>query len=85
MVKASLNEGYLERVAVATGGQYIRSLPGDFGIDRIYEQGILNLKRDEQSSRVIKSYSERFVYFLVGAFILLVFESMMNKRTRRPL
>ncbi|MFT5122847.1 MAG: Ca-activated chloride channel family protein [Kiritimatiellia bacterium] len=83
VVKTSLNESYLERVAVATGGRYVRSLPGDFGIDRIYEQGILNLKRDEQSSRVIKSYNERFVYFLAGAFILLVFESMMNKRTRR--
>ena len=80
VVKTSLNEQFLEQRAVQTGGRYVRSLPGDFGIDRVYEQGIAKLQREEQKSRVIKSYNERFTYFLAVAFIILGIESMVSKR-----
>jgi Ca-activated chloride channel family protein len=80
VVKTSLNERFLEQLAVETGGRYIRSLPGDFGVDRIYEHGIANLQREEQNSRVIKSYNERFAYFLAAAFFILGIESLVSKR-----
>ncbi|HKL22952.1 MAG TPA: VWA domain-containing protein, partial [Tichowtungia sp.] len=46
VVKSSINETLLEQLARETGGFYVRSAPGDFGLDRIYKQGISTLQRN---------------------------------------
>ncbi|NKB22969.1 MAG: VWA domain-containing protein [Kiritimatiellae bacterium] len=83
VVKTALQEGPLEELAVETGGIYVRSVPGDFGLDRIVEQGLSHLKRDEQESQTIKAYEERFLWFLIPAFILLLLETTLSERVRK--
>ncbi len=83
VVKSSLREDVLEKLALNTGGIYVRSAPGDFGLDRIYDRGIAQLKRDEQESRMIRAYEDRFTWFLGAAVLLLSFEALLGER-RRP-
>lgn len=82
VVKSSLQEGVLQRLALETGGAYVRSAPGDFGLDRIFDQGIAQLKRDERESRVTKAYNDRFTWFLGLAFALFAAEAIMGERGR---
>lgn len=84
VVKSSLREDVLQRLALETGGAYVRSAPGDFGLDRVFDQGIARLKRDEQESRVTKVYSDRFTWFLGLGFALLAAEAVLAERTRKP-
>ncbi len=78
VVKSTLNETLLEQLARETGGFYVRSAPGDFGLDRIYALGISNLQRDEQETRLAKIYKERTGYFIAAALLLLLAEGLLR-------
>lgn len=78
VVKSSLNEALLEKLASATGGFYVRSAPGDFGLDRIYKLGISGLQRDEQETRLARVYEERFGWFAAAALLFLLAEGLMR-------
>jgi len=81
VVKSSLNEGLLEKLASETGGFYVRSAPGDFGLDRIYKLGIAGLQRNEQETRLAKVYEERFGWFAAAALLLLLAEGLFRPAT----
>ena len=78
VVKSSLDESMLERIAFETGGFYVRSAPGDFGLERVYQQGIAELQREERESRNVKTHLERFQWVLGAALILLVVEATIR-------
>ena len=78
VVKSSLNEGLLERIALGTGGFYVRSAPGDFGLERIYQQGLSKLHRSDKESRMAKIWQERFPWFLGAALLLLLAEASIR-------
>jgi urease gamma subunit len=78
VVKSSLNESLLEELASATGGFYVRSAPGDFGLDRIYKLGISPLQRGEQETRMTRVYEERFGWFAGAALLLLLAEALLS-------
>jgi len=81
VIKSTLNETLLEQLARETGGFYVRSAPGDFGLDRIYALGISNLQRDEQETRLAKIYKERTGYFIAAALLLLLAETLLTGAT----
>lgn len=78
VVKSALNENLLERIAFETGGFYVRSAPGDFGLERVYQQGIAELQREERESRMSKSWTERFQWFVGAAILLLILEAAIR-------
>ncbi|VGO17859.1 hypothetical protein PDESU_06461 [Pontiella desulfatans] len=78
VVKSSLDESVLERIALETGGFYVRSAPGDFGLERVYQQGIAELQREEREARMSKSWTERFQWFLGAALLLLLIETAIR-------
>jgi Ca-activated chloride channel family protein len=80
VVKSRLDEGTLRQLALKTGGIYVRSAAGDFGIDAIYEKGIAQLQRKEYEARLQKRYFERFQWPLGLAFTLLIVESFVSDR-----
>jgi Ca-activated chloride channel family protein len=80
VVKSRLDEGTLKELALKTGGIYVRSAAGDFGIDTIYDRGIAQLQRKEFGARIQKRYFERFQWPLGLAFMLLVVESFVSER-----
>ena len=82
VVKSTLNETLLEKLASETGGFYVRSAPGDFGLDRIYQLGISGLQRGEQETRLAKIYKERFGWFVAAALLFLLAETLIEGKTK---
>jgi len=82
VVKSTINETLLEQLARETGGFYVRSAPGDFGLDRIYKLGISSLLQDEQDTRLAKVYEERFGWFGSAALLLLLAEALTAGKTK---
>lgn len=82
VVKSSINETLLEQLARETGGFYVRSAPGDFGLERIYDLGISSLQRDEQETQLAKVYEERFMWFAGIALLLLLTESLIAGKVK---
>lgn len=78
VVKSSLNESMLERIALETGGFYVRSAPGDFGLERVYQQGIAELQREERESHMAKIWQERFPWFIGASLLLLLIEATVR-------
>jgi len=83
VVKTALQEGVLEKLAIETGGLYVRSAPGDFGLERIFDQGIARLKRTEQESKMVKAYEDRFMWFIAASLFLLILEALLPERFRK--
>ena len=82
IVKSALREDVLQQLALATGGTYVRSAPGDTGLERVFRESIDHLRRSEQESRTIKIYEERFVWFLAAALLLLAGEALLGDRRK---
>ena len=82
VVKSRLNESILQKIALVTGGDYIRATGAEFGLDLIYEKKIEKMKKREIKSRMIKRYEERFQIPLALALILLLLESSINEKRR---
>lgn len=85
VVKSSLQEAMLGRLARETGGFYVRSAPGDFGLERIYEQGLAKLQREQREERMSRIWTERFPWFLSAALLMLMTESAIRPAKRNPL
>lgn len=82
IVKTALKEDVLQKLALGTGGTYVRSAPGDTGLERVFNESIANLKRSEQENRTAKIYEERFVWPIAAAILLLAWEAMLGDRRK---
>ena len=82
IVKTALKEDVLQRLALGTGGTYVRSAPGDTGLERVFNESIANLKRSEQENRTAKIYEERFVWPIAAALLLLAWEALLSDRRK---
>jgi len=82
VVKSRLDEETLKQLALKTGGIYVRSAAGDFGIDTIFDKGIAQLQRKEYEARLQKNYFERFQWPLGMAFALLALEHFLTERRK---
>ena len=78
VVKSSLDEGTLQKIAMGTGGFYVRSAPGDFGLERVYKQGLAKLQRANRESRMAKIWQERFQWFLGASLLLLALQAAIR-------
>jgi Ca-activated chloride channel family protein len=84
LVLSRLDEAGLREIAATTGGTYVRSVAGDLDLDLLYFEGIKS--RTEAAtlkSGKIKVYEERFMLFLLAAFLLLFVEGFIYKGARR--
>jgi Ca-activated chloride channel family protein len=82
VVKSRLHEDVLKRLALGTGGAYVRSAPGDTGLDRVFRESIDQLKRDERESRMAKVHEDRYMWLLGAAWMLLLVEAVVTERRR---
>lgn len=80
IVQTTLHEDVLQKLALGTGGTYVRSAPGDTGLERVFHESITKLKRSEQDTRTAKIYEERFVWPLGIALLLLAWEVLLSDR-----
>ena len=82
IVKTALKEDVLQKLALGTGGTYVRSAPGDTGLERVFNESIATLKRSEQENRTAKIYEERFVWPIAAALLLLAWEALLGDRRK---
>lgn len=82
VVRSGLREDVLVRLAEATGGDYARATPADFGVERIIEKGFSTLKRSERESTLVRETKDRFGLFIGLALLLLAIEAVLPERVR---
>lgn len=83
IIKSRLNEDTLKKIALITGGMYVRSSGAEFGLDLIYEKRLANMEKREIKARMAKLHNERFQIPLILAFMLLLAEPFISDRKRR--
>ena len=81
-VTSRLAEDMLSRIALETGGEYLRADTKRFGVEAV-EAALAGLKRTDNEARLVKQYDEAFELLVFPAFLLLVGEACLNER-RRP-
>ena len=82
VVKSKLDEVTLQKIALTTGGSYIRASGAEFGLDLIYNEKIAQMEKKELESKLQKRYEERFQIPLLIAFLLIVLEGFIGDRRR---
>jgi Ca-activated chloride channel family protein len=78
VVKSSLHEDVLQKLAIGTGGAYVRSVPGDSGLERVFRESIAQLKRAEQEGRTARVNEERYPPFVLAALALFAWEAALS-------
>ncbi|MFH1678950.1 MAG: hypothetical protein ABH914_04980, partial [Candidatus Omnitrophota bacterium] len=80
VVKSRLDETTLQKIALATGGSYVRANSKEFGLELIYKEKLSKMEKRELDSKMAKQYEERFQFPLVLAFLLLAAEFLISDR-----
>lgn len=76
VVKSTLDEATLKRIASQTNGLYVRANPRDFGAGELITEGLKPLKRAQLESERVKEMQERYQLFLGAGLLLLFLEAM---------
>lgn len=82
VVKTRLDETTLQKIAVTTGGSYVRSGATEFGLNLIYKEKFSKMEKREIESKLAKQFQERFQIPLGLAFLLLLGELFISERKR---
>lgn len=82
VVLSKLDEVTLQKVAVATGGQYFRAGPSESELDELFSE-LDKLEKKEMEGRLFTQFEERFQYFLLPALLVLVLEMVLPEARRR--
>jgi len=82
-VKSRLDETSIQKIALATGGSYVRATGTEFGLDLIYDQRLSKMERRDLESKMRKRYHERFQIPLAFAIMVLLIEPFINERKKR--
>lgn len=80
VVKSRLDESVLQKIALNTGGVYVKATNTEFGLDLIYREKIAKMEKRELESKMNKHYEERFQIFLWAALVLLIGESLISDK-----
>jgi Ca-activated chloride channel homolog len=85
VIKSRLDEKLLQKVALASQGQYL-PLAGADTIKSLYQNALAPLPKTEHAARRVKRFHERYQWLLGIAVVLLCLEMLLpeRKRTRRP-
>jgi Ca-activated chloride channel family protein len=85
IILSKLDETTLQKIALATGGAYVRSVTGDVDLEKIYTEGIkATLEDQELGSKRRQRWEERFQWVLAFALLFLALEPLIPERQRRP-
>ena len=85
MVLSRLQETTLQKIALATGGSYVRSVSGDLDLQKIYAEEIRGkMEAQELGSTQRRRWEERFQWFLFGGILLVLLEMYLAERRDRP-
>lgn len=78
VVKSRLDESVLQKIALATGGSYVRATSKEFGLELIYKEKLSEMEKRDLETKMAKQYEERFQIPLSIAFLLLAVEFIIG-------
>ena len=79
LIMTKLDETTLQKIALTTGGTYVRSITGDMDLEKIYIEGIKKeLEEKELKSQRRKRFEERFQIFIGLALLAILLESFIS-------
>ncbi len=81
-VKSRLNEDILQKIALASGGAYIRSTNTDFGLELLYKENLSKMEKRELEGKMNKLYDEKFQIPLAIGLFLILLEIIMSDRKK---
>src|SRR5262249_57816289 len=79
VVKSRLDEATLERIAVDTGGVYLRAAGAGLGLAELYRDHIATLEKRELESTLERRYDLRYQLPLPLAFVLLLVQPLLGQ------
>jgi Ca-activated chloride channel family protein len=72
----------LREIALVSGGAYVPASTHSIELDKIYREKIAKLEKRTLESRKLKRYRPQYQWFLFGALVLLLWESLISERRR---
>lgn len=84
IVITKLDEDILKKIALSTGGNYIRANNFNIGLDAIFND-IRKMKKDELESTMYTEYNDQFQIFAAIALFFLILEFIIMERKNRKL
>ncbi|MBF0516456.1 MAG: VWA domain-containing protein [Nitrospirae bacterium] len=82
MVKSRLDEVMLEKIALTTGGSYLRAGSAEVGLELLYDEKLSHAQKNETQEKMQRRYNEQFQYPLALALILVMLEALIPERKR---
>lgn len=82
IVKSSLNEDVLKRLALGTGGAYLRAAPGQFGFERLVQDEWSKLQPSTGETQRLRMFEDRAGWFIGAGLLLLAIEAARSERRR---
>lgn len=79
VITSKLDELALEKIALQTGGKYFRATTQELELKEVYEE-ILKMEKKTFKSEQFSQYEDRYHWFLIPAFIILLFEMLLSER-----
>ncbi len=84
LVLSKLDEPTLQKIALTTGGSYVRSVTGDVDLEKVYFEGVkATLEDQELSSQRRQRWTDRFQWLVALAILALAIEPFIPERVRR--
>ena len=83
-VITKLDEEILKKIALSTGGNYIRANNFNIGLDAIFND-IRKMKKDELESTMYTEYNDQFQIFAAMALFFFILEFIIMERKNRKL
>lgn len=80
VVKTTINDGLLQKIALSTGGNYLQADEKKNGLHWIYEEKLSKIEKGEFEGKMKKHYREWYQVPLFIALVLLVLEPMISGR-----
>ncbi len=81
IILSRLDEPTLQRIALATGGRYVRSVTGDVDLEQVYSLGIKATMQDQDLGTTRqRRWKERFQWLVGAAIVLLLVEASIAER-----
>ncbi|MFO7620880.1 MAG: VWA domain-containing protein [Bacteroidales bacterium] len=79
-----LDEDILRKIAISTGGNYVRASSTNIGLDQIWGE-IRKMKKDELESAMYTEYNDQFPVFAAIALLFLIADFLIKERKNRIL
>jgi Ca-activated chloride channel family protein len=83
VVKTRLDEDILQKIALMTGGSYVKAMDTAFGLERMYDEKLSRMEKMDVETKMVKRYTEKYQIPLSIALLLLCLEPFISREEKK--